>query len=602
VLEAAGLPVRIPRNTGIGFVNQSVGGKPPQHIQVEAGYPGALEWTLNYPTAFPAADHPATAGLGRFAAGVTSTVTCDGDQVEVLAWTHKNILVWKKLDQSADSIVIPLAPQPLAVVAATGAGGAVAVLPRSVLQLPVHTEYMSDKPVLDLSLLDATEAFAAAALTHLSDLSRGLPMPPPKGCHVLDDFGLFSASGTGLAPLGDGEVVNALYPPSLLDVPDSPPEPPAGAPGLEEALPAGTPAEPTGLPDWYSEGRARFGWGGLRPYEEMKGFLQKGVDSGFDCFIVGADSQWLVDYYEGDLPEPPPFAEAAKAAEETGASLFLGVNWLTAKYGDLKPQIGQAVGAHGQVIEAPPPLADLYWEEAIRPMYLGAAVIAADYPSIKGLNIDMELYGAGQLWYSQGFAFDDGTWARLAGAIGAVSPELAEAANGCEPPDRLPWLVDNGLAGLAFSALEEATAAKVASIREDAEAINPDVEFTFYGVMVSTAWFYRGWMKGLGTVDKPVTHLSYDIATNRARQVFNAEGIHVRILGGLLGVLFAPEDAGTGLANAGLRSDGYWLFQFTDFPYQWDPANPPKLNGTPDAYWAAFEQANALLDDAPLDP
>jgi len=161
---------------------------------------------------------------------------------------------------------------------------------------------------------------------------------------------------------------------------------------------------------------------------------------------------------------------------------------------------------------------------------------------------------------------------------------------------RLPWLVDNGLIGLAYESLAEETAERVKAIREEAYELNPDFELAVYGVMVATAWFYHGWLRGWGTADKPLTHLTYDIATNRARDVFHNEGTHVRILGAILGVLFSPEDLEKGLFNAAARSDGYWLFQFTDFPYEWDPENPPPMNGDPGDYWKAITAANAALD------
>ncbi len=562
-----------------------------------AAYPGSLEWTLNYPVGYPAADQGAMAALGPFAAGVTATLTCDGDDVAVLARTHKNILLWRKLEQSADAVSIPLEEQPLAVLAPSGLPGAgmVAVLPRSVVQLPVHTEYMSDKPVLDLGLLDGTESVARTALGHISAVARDASVHAPQGCHVVGDGGLLSAVGDGLPALGDGGRVEALYPPSGRPVADAPPEPPAGAPSLEEAVALGPPSEETATPDWYVHGRARVGWGSNRPYDEMKAYFEHAMANGVRTFIVGIDSQWLIDYFEVG-GESPPFAELAAAAHDSGAQLFLGVNWLTAVYGQVEAEIGKAVGGYGQELKAPPPLNDVYWEQAIRPMFLGAALAQAAHPGIAGINLDMELYGAGALWYAQGYAFDSDTWGRVEAAIESVSEDLAGEAAGVEAWERLAWLQDRGLVGLAYGALEEETALRVAVLVDEARQLSPALEISVYGVMVSTAWFYRGWLRGAGTAQRPVTHLTYDIATDRTRTLLANEGIHVRILGGVLGVLFDPGDLGTGLLNAGSRADGYWLFQFTDFPYDSEPALPPKLNGAPDASWEAFKGANAALD------
>ena len=597
-LEAAGVPVRVARNTAVGFVSQSWDGKPPLHQQVPAAYAGSLEWSLSYPTCHTDPSHPVWGSAEfAYAGGVTSTISCDGDDVAVLGWTHQNVLLWNWLDNNnPDAVNIPLEAQPVAVISPAGeAGGFVGVLPRSVAQMPIHTEYMSDKPILDLGLLDNTETFAAGFLEHLSALAADPEAHAPQGCHATTLGGLFSAAGDGLEPLGGGDVVQAQFPPSHTPVPEAPPEPPEGAPALFDAPAAGEPIE-TATPSWYRQGRARLGYGGLRPYGEMVAFFEKSIGAGIDSFVVTIDSQSLIDYHQGGATEPPVFVELAQAASDTGANLFLGVNFLTGVYGANKEVVGQAQGAYGQVLEAPAPLSDFYWENSMEATFLGAAKAAKAYPGIMGVHMDMELYGAGSLWYAQGYSFDDDTFGRMSTSLGEVSAALAEEAAALEPYERQEWLVEHGLAAHAYLALEQETAARCASLRMKTREIRPELELAFYGVQVSTAWFYKGLMKGLGTSERPVTHLSYDIATNRAREVFEAEGIAVRIIGGDLGIRFTPVDLEASLYNAGLRSDGYWLFQFTDFPVQWDPDSPPPMHGTPDEYWEAVTTANALLD------
>ncbi len=597
VLEKAGAHIRIARNTSIGFVSQPSGGKPPLHQAHPAAYPGSLEWTLNYPLAYPAEDHPAMEGIsGAYAAGVTATLQCDGDDVAALAWTHKNILLWEKLDNSPASVKIPLAAQPF-VLAAPAGNGMVLVAPRSLAQLPVHTEYMSDKPVLDLDQLDSAEAGAKAVLTHLSALSRDRSVHQPAPCHVTGPGGLLSASGKSLPPLGDGPEVAALYPPSARSVAEAPPEPPAGAAPLVESAPVPSSGEAV-TPAWFPAGRGRFGYGGYKPYEQLLPFFDKAVENGIDTFVITVDPAWLSSrYIEGTTS--PQIEEIAQAAAQSGARVFLGINFLLPKYTDLAGEIGAATGADGQEIAAPPPVSKLYWDEALLPVYLGGAQLAAEQEGIAGIHMDTELYGAGQLWYSQGFMFDPGTWELVVSAIAEVDDALAVEAAAVQQYERLAWLVDNGVAGLAAETLEAAVADRAAEVRIAARELNPDVELAFYGVMLSSAWFYRGLMKGFGTKEQPVIHLSYDVYTDRCRRMLSGQGIHVRILGGLLGVLFKPQDMGTALLNIGTRGDGYWLFQFTDFPVQWDPASPPKMHGTPDDYWAAMASANQALDLLP---
>jgi len=599
ILERLSVGIRVQRNTAIGFSNVSVGGKPPKHIERPQSYPGSLEWTIDYPTAYTTIEHPAMASVPPvFAAGVTSTLACQGKDLEVFAWTHKSVLLWRWQENKPGAVITPLAEQPLAVGAAVEGGGYVLVMPRSFVQLPVHTEYMSDKPILNFDQLDGTAKASAAILGHVSKMSADPSVHWPTSCIVLPEEGLFSAHGDGLPDVGGGEQgeISATTPPSQRPVPEVLPGPPDAWQDLYSDLPMEDAGAEVSTPAWYRQGRARLGYGGVRPKDEMKAFFDKAIANGIDSFVVTIDPQWLVESAAGVTPAG--LIELAEMAEQSGANLFLGVTFLTGKYAELKAEVGSAVGAWGQVLEAPPPLSDKYWEEAIRPLFLGAATAASQHPGILGLHFDMELYGAGSLWYAQGYAFDDDTWGRILAVLEEADPALSLEAAALKVGDRLPWLVDEGLVARAFGALEDETAGRCAALREEARAIRPELELAFYGVMVSTAWFYKGWMRGLGTPERPVTHLSYDIATSEAEEIFHREGIAVRIVGGILGVLFTPTDLQKGLYNAGERADGYWLFQFTDFPYQWDPQKPPKMNGTPDEYWDAISSANALLDAA----
>jgi hypothetical protein len=598
VLAALDVPLRISRNTAIGFVSMQNGDLPPLHASHPAAYPGSLEWTLSYPVGYSETGHPAMPENElSFAAGVTSTVHCDGDDVAVFAWTHQNVLLWQFLDSgNPEAVFIPLVRQPLAALAPAGDnGGYVAVVPRSWLQLPVHTEYMSDKPILDLSLLDNSETIASAILTHVSNVARDGGAHEPQGCSAVPDEGLLQPTATGFDVYQDGPLVSAQYPPSELPVAEAPPEPPDGAPGLSAVL-ATTVPEPVALPDWYHNGRAHLGYGGMKPYDQMKDSFTNAMANGMDAFVITVDSNWLISYDNGEIEGAPPFANVANAAAETGATLFLGVNFLTGVYGKLAESIGSATGPLGESINAPPPLADAYWEQAIVPIFRGAAKAARDFPGITGVHMDMELYGAGMLWYPQGMMFDDDTWQRAVDAIGKVDAQLAEAAGQLELTKRLPWLVDSGLVGTVFKALEDETTLRVAAMREEVRAIHEPLELAFYGVQLSTAWYYLGWLKGLGTAERPVTHLTYDIATNRARHLLASEGAHARILGGCLGVRFTPEDLDKALVGAGSRSDGYWLFQYTDFPWPPVPGTEAKVHGSVEDFWLAIKSANGQLD------
>ena len=133
-------------------------------------------------------------------------------------------------------------------------------------------------------------------------------------------------------------------------------------------------------------------------------------------------------------------------------------------------------------------------------------------------------------------------------------------------------------------------------------AADPDSGRQPYRLILVASWFYRGLMRGFGTAERPVTVLSYDIATDAVRQELNRQGIHCRVLGGLLGVRFAPADLEEGLFNAGVRADGYWLFQLSDFPMTDDPEVLARLHGAPQDYWTGLTHANERLVEVEPEP
>jgi hypothetical protein len=205
----------------------------------------------------------------------------------------------------------------------------------------------------------------------------------------------------------------------------------------------------------------------------------------------------------------------------------------------------------------------------------------------------MELYGANVLWYEQGLAFDDTSWAHVTGEIGVHDAALGEEATALSFFDRLPWLVDRDLVGFAYQALEDEVARRAEGLRQEARAIAPDLELALYMPVAVNHWFYRGLLRGFGTPERPALWLTYDLATEPLRVSLEAEGIYVRILAGVFGVRFTPEDLGAAVYEAASRSDGHWLFQLGDFPA--DDAGPMPAHAPPSAYWSAIEAAHEAL-------
>ena len=560
-----GLGLRIDRNTMVGDVALPAPPKPPLHQTVPWGYVGPLEWTLQLPVAFPAAE-AALESDAPFAAGWVPALACDDDQVTVLARSHADAIVWWQLDGAdADRIDLPGEPQPLAAVVAAGAGW-VATMPRSFLDLTTLPADGGARPSLEPALYNDSVAFARAAFDRIDDLRRGVGIHLPGGC-------------TG------GREPAAVDAERALDRPDAPlPDAPPELPGWARPSP-GVAAE-TAVPDWFRGGKVRAAYGDLRGVAEMRDHFADARGAAIDLVVSSTGDGAIRAYTEGTTP---PFIEPV--GDATGFRWFLGSFYRNGVF--TEGDHARSVDAYGRAFDAPSPLDPTWWAEGVAPIIEGAARIAASHPNLAGVSLDTELYGTGPLMYAAGHGYEPPAWATVVAAIRAHDPGLADEAEASALRDRLPWLVTHGLAPFAWRALEAEVAARATEIREAARAIAPELELAVYLPYVRTSWFYRGLMRGWGTAERPLLVLSYDPLPAPVRDQLAGQGVHVRTLGGVLAVRLTADDLGTALHTAGARSDGFWLFQYRDFGRDTDPA---ERHDPVEAYWDAVRAAGERLE------
>ncbi len=571
LLERLELPIRSARATLIGAVWPPEGDAPPLHVETLDSYPGSLEWTLDLPVAYPTTLHPGITQFATpFAAGWVPPLVCDSDDIAVLAGARLEVTVWHTLAEGSGQLSFPSSRVPLAALGLGPAGAPVLVLPASIALLPSHTERQSDEPMLDPALLRGTGTFVRRALSHTlmvsDDASRHDPLG---GCHFDLGDGVFSAVAQGFPALNRlAKTVPALVRVSEVPVPDNAPA------GQFETL--AEPVETAADPSWFRGGKAYIGYGDWDP--TLADRFANGAAHGLDAYMISVPPAWLYD-------DDPRVGELAQAAQDEGVELFVGTIAISLFSQDDRTQAIRPRGRNGQVVDVPSPVTDLFWDGALRPFVLGAATAAAAHPGIRGVQLDLELYGAGPLNLHRGHLVGDAEWAVIAGAV--------DGAAGVALDERLAWLVDNGKMAAATGALRDAVAARARQLREDARAIHPDLAFLIYSLDATTGWFYEGLMQGLGTAQRPVTWLTYDLFTSALRRDLAARDIHVRLVGGVLGVRLTPEDLGTALTTVRTESDGYWLFKLQDFPTTSDHPDAARLHGAAEDYWDEVGRASA---------
>ncbi len=575
VLEGLEVPARIESNTLIGDIFLPAGDGPPLHSTRPWAYVTSLEWSIGLPVAFPGPDLRGRESLDALALGWSASISCAGADVQVLTRAHVDVYSWDRQD-GEETFSVPSEALPVAVLAPAG-HGSVALIPRSILEMPFHSSVGADQPILEPSLLEQTEAMGGALVEAWLENARVGSSSDGDGCFS-GQMPLYNPSEHAPPPL--------LY--SVRPVPETPSQPLWLRERIPEPVPRTTPA-------WFRGVRGRLAYGELAPPGRMNAVITRMLTSNMDGLTAHLPASLLIDY-DPSHGISEVMASAAQYASDANTFLALAAHYRNVLYEDARDQVGPAIGVYERRLDAPPPLSDLWWQSNLRPLLVGAAQATADHIGLSGLVLDLELYGAGSLTYSDGYIFDEETWSHVIELISNRDAALGAEASALSDRDRLAWLVDGGLIGFVYQELEDEVALRAGDALAAARAINPNFELLLYVHAAQTGWYYRGLMRGFGTRERPVALLSYDQNTTHLTTALRADGLSVLGLSGVLAVRLRAQDAETALYHAGLSSDGPWMFQTSDFPDTGPDEVAPPRHDPIDDYWSAFGRANDRLE------
>ncbi|MBI4699940.1 MAG: hypothetical protein HY744_02035 [Deltaproteobacteria bacterium] len=572
ILERLAVPMRIERNTLIGQAWTSE--PPPPHEPTEWGYPTPLEFMLGYP-------YLLTPEGERIAGGAGPTLRVASPEVQVLLRSYDKGKLWQKL-QGAGSIKTLKESRAVGALGRAGEGYA-AVVPRGALLLSAATGNLSDKPAMDPEREQVGRDWVRALAAKLHALVRGKADFEVTQAHEGDT--MFSVAAQNEEPLApEGEVVEIASKVVTLPVPEAPP---AGK--IVEPVPA-PPEKPRPAVPWFSPGGGRLAYGSPPPDPSLwPAAFAEIAAHGIDVLMTNTAPSLLTTLSGAELDaERTKYATIAAAADAAGARWFVG-DWIN--YDNKDGKYPSMVGAHGGAAGVPAALSEAHWTEKIIPIYEAVGELAQTTPGLGGLHLDLELY-SGPIWHHDGWAFDDDTLSYYLKAL--ADPELAHQLQDAKAAGRLDLLVDAGVLGDFFAALEQEAHDKGARCRKAARAHAPDLELMVYAPGFPNTWFYQGLLRGLGTLDKPVIVLSYDAWARRPTEALYAANVSLVHLGGTIVSHWLPEHFRQVLVSLAQGNDGYWYFMFNDFSAT--NAQPPALHGKSAEYWAAVDAANAELE------
>lgn len=254
---------------------------------------------------------------------------------------------------------------------------------------------------------------------------------------------------------------------------------------------------------------------------------------------------------------------------------------------------------------APCPLQRVYWERILLLRGREVAKASLTHPAIVGYGIDPEMYSC----WSYGHYMLTGTCFCdfcMKAFLQSKSLPLDPLAKMPTAKERWEWLRGQKLDKDWDKFLEDETCKIATWIREELQAINPDLFFVVYVLDIGN-WFCRGLARGLGTERVPVINFaesSYWSGFNERalKQVekFRSWGAHVLHGGGLYPGSHPPTKPGylgATCYNFALQTGGYWLWPMDYFLSDWQSKNVYEGQSAQQAdYWLTLRQVNAELD------
>lgn len=237
---------------------------------------------------------------------------------------------------------------------------------------------------------------------------------------------------------------------------------------------------------------------------------------------------------------------------------------------DFLPDFRREVTPSGITLpKTPCPVDETYWTKVIFPRCVKLAELSKTRPSLKGVVLDLEMYGADHAGYSA-----------------ACACEACRRGAGSSQPDAL----------LAWQRREVERIAR--NLERAVHRVNEQFQFAAMHLEEPFA-FHEGLALGLGTARVPVVVAAertyaagYTDEVDEARKRLREQHAHVKYLGGLSLTHHRAEQVAPQLYALGTHGDGFWLYTLGSLAAPNEQT--PEAYRVPDPqeeYWSAFRQA-----------
>lgn len=228
----------------------------------------------------------------------------------------------------------------------------------------------------------------------------------------------------------------------------------------------------------------------------------------------------------------------------------------------------RARGIRGDSLEAWCALDARVWDASLAPAYRALAQFAASQTDlIPAIAFDLApagVRGRPGFGWETGYAFCDAAYRAGLDALArdsglALESERAERLAALPVEARYDSLLDSGLLGRYYEALERLVAGRAAALRAEARRIAPDLRFAFHFAAPPGDWFSLGLLRGFSGADAPLLVWSREVRTRDLLARYRQRGINAVHAVGLAPALVPPAAWPRQRRGAFEENDGFWM-------------------------------------------
>ncbi len=284
--------------------------------------------------------------------------------------------------------------------------------------------------------------------------------------------------------------------------------------------------------------------------------------------------------------------------EAANGNLWVAINWAANPEMSWIDPIEAFVTADGVALpNTPCPTSQYYWRRSIAERGAALAALAIDYPTLRGMVVDVEMY------HSEIRKYTDPSY-----SDSAFGPYLESLTPGVALPSagqRYGWVLTHGGEQAYIDFQRELVRGLAASALAAIRAANPNFEVGGTGMVKDGEWFYDGFALGFGTAQRPLFEFAqrfytsgYSSDVQTFQDSYRARGIYANVVVGLRLDNYPPDAFADHFYSGAIETAGVWIYDATEFADTTHSDNCETIEDYRNALRLANDEVNNYLADS----